>query len=147
MTAPDIIIRPLSLSDRPAWQGLWQGYLDFYGTTLGPGQTVLTWQRLHDPLEPLHGLGAEVDGRLAGFALWLVHRSTWALHGYAYLEDLFVAADLRGRGAGRALVEAVCAEADRLGLERVYWVTEADNPARTLYDQVARLTGFVQYRR
>ena len=67
---------------------------------------------------------------------------------YCYLEDLFVDIDTRRTGTGRALIEAVYREADRLGATRTYWATKEDNrTARRLYDRLATLSPFVQYRR
>ncbi len=55
---------------------------------------------------------------------------------------------MRGSGAGRALIEAVYARADAMGMERVYWLTHESNAtARRLYDQIAVNDGFVEYRR
>ncbi|HVK81374.1 MAG TPA: GNAT family N-acetyltransferase, partial [Verrucomicrobiae bacterium] len=63
-------------------------------------------------------------------------------------EDLFVSADARGAGVGRALIEAVYARADANDWGRVYWLTQDTNTtARKLYDQVAKNSGFIQYRR
>ena len=71
-------------------------------------------------------------------------RPTW----YCYLEDLFVDPSHRGKGAGRALIEAVYREADAHQCTRTYWVTEETNAtARALYDRMATKTSFVQYRR
>jgi ribosomal protein S18 acetylase RimI-like enzyme len=51
-------------------------------------------------------------------------------------------------GVGRALIEAVCARAKAAGASRVYWNTSETNAtARALYDKVATLTRFVQYRK
>lgn len=141
-----MMIRDLCALDEDAWRVLWVGYLEFYQTDLPVEQTTLTWARLLDPLEPVRGLVAEIDGQLCGFAHILVHRSTWAPTGYGYLEDLFVHPDDRGQGIAGALIEAVYQRAEREGLSRVYWVTAADNPARKLYDRHAKESGFVQYR-
>jgi GNAT superfamily N-acetyltransferase len=60
----------------------------------------------------------------------------------------FVAASARGKGAGRALIEAVYAAADRRGADQVYWLTEETNAeARRLYDRVGVPTSFMKYRR
>ncbi len=139
-------IRPLAESDRAAWDPLWQGYLAFYKTELSADQTEMTWTRLLDPAEPVFALVAEGHGKVQGFAHALPHSSTWAPVGYLYLEDLFVAPEARGLGLGRALIEALYAIADERDISRVYWATQADNPARRLYDQVATESGFVQYR-
>jgi len=47
-------------------------------------------------------------------------------------------------GVGRALIEAVYAEADAAGCPAVYWLTQDLNaPARRLYDRVAHVTPFI----
>lgn len=141
-------IRPLREADRDAWEPLWQGYLAFYETTLAPEITDASFHRFLDPMEPLHGLVAEIDGRLAGLAHFLLHRSTWAPECYCYLEDLFVAPDLRGYGVGRALIAAVETAARDAHATRLYWSTRERNAAaQRLYDQVAARSDFIQYRK
>jgi len=141
-------IRPLAASDRTAWAPLWAGYLKFYKSKLPPEVTQTTFARLLDPDEPMFALVAEHDGRLIGIAHSVVHRSTWAKGPFVYLNDLFVAPDVRGSGAGRALIEAVYAHADAMGAERVYWLThETNTTARRLYDTLAVNDGFLEYRR
>jgi GNAT superfamily N-acetyltransferase len=79
---------------------------------------------------------------------YIFHRSTWTVGNYCYLQDLFTAPEARGKGAGRALIEAVYERAKAAGASRVYWLTQEDNAsARSLYDQVADYPGFVQYRK
>ncbi len=96
----------------------------------------------------MFGLVAEQDGRIIGIAHCIVHRSTWARGNYVYLNDLFVSPDVRGSGAGRALIEAIYARADAMGAERVYWLThESNTTARKLYDSLAVNDGFLEYRR
>ena len=76
-----------------------------------------------------------------GLAHILLHRSTWSPTWYCYLEDLFVDPSHRGKGAGRALIEAVYREADAHQCTRTYWVTEETNAtARALYDRMATKT-------
>jgi GNAT superfamily N-acetyltransferase len=140
-------IRTLVAADHDAWLPLWQGYQRFYRTEIAPEVTARTWARLLDPAEPMHVLGAEHDGRLIGITHYLFHRSSWTVGDYCYLQDLFVDEAARGLGAGRALIEAVSAAAKTAGASRVYWLTAEDNPARALYDKVARYSGFIQYRR
>jgi GNAT superfamily N-acetyltransferase len=141
-------VRDLRASDRAAWDPLWQAYLDFYKEDLDPAISDLTFARLLDDSHPFFGLVAEQDGRLVGLVHSLVHASTWSRQGYCYLEDLYVSADVRGGGVGRALIEAVYARADQLGLDRVYWITnEANTTAQTLYDKLATRAGIITYRR
>ncbi len=141
------MIRALEPQDHDEWLRLWRGYLDFYGTNLSDEQSELTWARLLDKGEPAQAFVAEVEGKVCGLAHVLPHRSTWAKNGYLYLEDLFVAPEMRGRNLGKALIEHVYGFADQHAYERVYWATQAGNPARALYDQLAQESGFVQYRR
>lgn len=141
------IVRPLAAADHDAWLPLWQGYQRFYRTEIAPEVTARTWSRLLDPAEPMHALGAEHGGRLIGITHYLFHRTTWSVGDNCYLQDLFVEETARGLGAGRALIEAVSAAAEAACAARVYWLTAEDNPARALYDKVARYSGFIQYRR
>ena len=144
-----VLIRPLAAADRQAWGPLWQGYLDFYRTELTAEVTDITWARLLDPAEGMHCLVAETAvGEMIGIVHYLYHRVTWAIADRCYLEDLFVAETARGAGAGRALIEAVYAAADKRGSDQVYWLTQDFNEAgRRLYDRVGRLTPFIKYQR
>lgn len=142
------MIRPLVAADKSAWLPLWAGYLEFYNATLSPDVTETAFARLTGADEAMFGLAAEQDGRIAGIAHAIVHRSTWAIAPYVYLNDLFVAPDVRGGGVGRALIAAVYARADAMGAERVYWLTHESNAlARKLYDTLAVNDGFLEYRR
>ncbi len=142
------IIRDLAASDRAQWAPLWAGYLDFYKSALPDDVTETTFQRFLDPSEPMFALVAEREGKLVSVVQCVLHRATWTKTHYCYLEDLFVAPDVRGGGVGRALIEAVYARADAAGATRVYWLTHETNAtARTLYDKVATNAGFIQYRR
>lgn len=144
----NIVIRPVGADERAAWEPLWSGYLTFYKATLAPGASDVAWQRFHDPAEPMHLLGAYVDGKLTGIVHYLFHRSTWTPGDYCYLQDLFVDDSARGLGLGRALIEAVYEKAKAAGASRVHWLTQNGNAqARVLYDQVADNSGFMQYRK
>jgi GNAT superfamily N-acetyltransferase len=143
-------VRRLESHDREAWWRLFLAYIAFYRATLPEEVIELTWRRLLPGGDQAFiGLVAvdEADGPV-GLAHVLLHRSTWSATWYCYLEDLFVDPARRGRGAGRALIEAVYREADAHGCTRTYWVTEEANAtARALYDRVAGKAPFVQYRR
>jgi GNAT superfamily N-acetyltransferase len=144
---PKVVIRPVGTDEREAWQPLWNGYLAFYKATLKDDASDIAWARFHDANEPMHLLGAYVDGVLTGIVQFIYHRSTWTPGNYCYLQDLFVADSARGLGLGRALIEAVAETAKRDGCSRVHWLTKTDNAqARILYDQVAEDSGFMQYR-
>ncbi|MEX3932399.1 N-acetyltransferase family protein [Paraburkholderia phymatum] len=146
-------IRPVVPADYEAWLPLWDGYNRFYGrfdeTALPLDITRLTWARFFDGLEPMHAMVAERDdGTLVGLVHYLYHRSTLMAGPTCYLHDLFTLDSERGKGVGRALIEAVYAAAKAARAERVYWLThETNHTAMQLYDKVADLSGFVVYRK
>ena len=143
-----LTIRRLTTADRAAWQTLWAGYLTFYTTTLPPEQFDLTWSRLHDESEPMHVLGAFDGDTPLGIVHFIFHRSCWTAGSYCYLQDLFTVAEARGKGVGRALIEAVYAAAKLNGANRVHWLTHETNAeAMVLYNKIADRTGFLQYRK
>jgi len=149
--APDSVhdpVQPLGPGDRDAWLPLWRGYQRFYRVDIADAVTDETWRRLLDPAEPMRGFLFRDGGRALGLVHWIRHRSTWTTGDYAYLQDLFVDDDARGRGAGRRLIGRVEAEARAAGCSRLYWLThESNRDAMHLYDRVAERSGFVQYRK
>lgn len=150
-TAPraPLSVRPLTADDEAAWRHLWRGYLDFYETVLPETTYASSFAQLVDPgVWDYNGLLAERNGVPVGLAHFIFHRHGWIPAGTCYLQDLFVTADERGTGAGRALIEAVYSAADAAGRPDVYWLTQADNhQARALYDRIGRATPFIKYRR
>jgi GNAT superfamily N-acetyltransferase len=145
-------VRFVTRSDFEKWLPLWDGYNAFYGragaTALPRAITERTWSRFFDGYEPVHSLVAESNGELLGLAHYLFHRSTTMIEPICYLQDLFTAENTRGKGVGRALIEAVYREAELAGSPRVYWQTHETNlTARTLYDKVAEHQGFIVYRK
>jgi len=148
MPHPDIVVRPATDSDHAAWLPLWRGYQAFYKVDLPSQTTETTWARLMNPQEPMHLALAELHGRVAGIVHFIEHRSCWSPLNSLYLQDLFTAAELRGQGVGRALIEFVYAQAPRLGAGKVHWLThESNTDAMLLYDRIADKPGFLQYRK
>jgi GNAT superfamily N-acetyltransferase len=146
----DLHIRAVERGDYPAWRLLWDGYNAFYGrsgeTALPEAITAATWERFFAPAEPVRCLVAQAQGQVVGLTHYILHRSTTRLKDVCYLQDLFTLARLRGRGIGRALIQAVYAAAQAAGCSRVYWQTQVTNAAgRALYDKVARHEGFIVY--
>jgi GNAT superfamily N-acetyltransferase len=139
-----IAIGRIGAADRAAWDTLFTGYNVFYGRT--PDQAFLDRALARfEPDTDLHALGAKLDGELVGIAHFFTHPSTTGPD-VCYLQDLFTSAAARGKGVGRALIEAIADWARERGCGRVYWLTREDNTtARRLYDQVAINKGFIQY--
>ena len=130
------------------WNPLWEGYNRFYERTLASEITKTTWSRFFDSNEPVHAMVSEREGQLVGLVHYLFHRSTSMIEQNCYLQDLFTAESSRGKGVGRALIEAVHEQAKAAGSSRIYWLThETNDVAMNLYNQVAEHSGFVVYRK
>ncbi len=145
----ELLIRPLTADDEPAWRRLWTDYLTFYESSVPEEVYQSSFDRLlsHDPHE-FHGLIAELDGKAVGLTHYLFHRHGWRRENVCYLQDLYADPLVRGKGIGRALIEAVYAAADEAGSPNVYWLTQDFNvTARQLYDRVGQKTPFIQYKR
>jgi GNAT superfamily N-acetyltransferase len=82
------------------------------------------------------------DGdRQVGFARVVTDRAT-----FAYLCDVYVLEECRGRGLGTWLVEQVCAHPDLQGLRRFVLVTRDAHPlyARLGFQAIANPAGFME---
>jgi GNAT superfamily N-acetyltransferase len=148
-TLTDFQIRPIAAEDEADWRRLWSAYLAFYETALPEVVYATTFSRLlsDDPAEP-RGLVAVADGRPVGLVHYIFHRHCWKIEKACYLQDLFADPEMRGRGIGRALIEAVYAAADAAGCPSVWWLTQEFNyRGRMLYDRVGRRTPFIRYDR
>ena len=142
-----LTLRPLLQSDRACWAELWQGYLEFYETSLPAEVYDATFAALlsNDPNSPSCVL-AQHEGRIIGLVHFIFHAHCWRPEGICYLQDLFVAPQARACGAGQALIEAVYKAADARGVPGVYWLTQDFNTAaRRLYDRVGQCTPFIKY--
>jgi GNAT superfamily N-acetyltransferase len=145
-----VTIRGIERADYEQWRPLWDGYNAFYGrsgpTALPDEITLKTWDRFFDAAEPVHALVAEDSGpgdRAYTLSLPPKHYATARR---LLSAGLFTAEEMRGRGIGRQLIEAVYEAARKAGSSRVYWQTQATNQAgRALYDKVARHLGFIVY--
>jgi len=142
-----VLIRPLKSADERDWRRLWAGYLAFYRQALSAETTEATWRALiEEGRAEMLGRVAELEGRVVGMLNAVIHPNTWSAAPVCYLEDLYVDAERRGRGIGRALIEALAQEGQRAGWRRIYWRTADDNfTAQFLYDAVARRSRWVTY--
>lgn len=74
------------------------------------------------------------SGRPVGLALFFQNYSTFLARPGIYLEDLFVELEFRGRGLGKALLQAVAQKAVQRGCGRFEWsVLDWNTPAIEFY--------------
>lgn len=78
-------------------------------------------EHLFGPRPYAEVLLAEDGGQAAGFALFFHNYSTFVGKPGIYLEDLFVLPEYRGRGHGKALLQAVARIAVERGCGRMEW--------------------------
>lgn len=82
-------------------------------------------------------LAAREDGRLVGYACLYWHFTSTGARETVLMNDLFTDADERGRGIGRALIEAAAEVARERGAAHLEWATAPDNhTAQRLYDSM-----------
>lgn len=144
----DLQIRAVAEQDHTAWRPLFQAYLAFYNTALPDAVIDSTWQRLLDPAELTNAALAWKDGAAVGMVHFIYHRSNWSIANACYLQDLLVAADQRGTGIGRQLIEHVYATAKADGCDKVHWLTHESNAtAIALYQRIAERPGYIQFRK
>jgi len=146
---PEIAVRPIDASDYAEWRRLWTAYLAFYEAELPDSVFDSTWARLfaEGEYEP-NGMLALVDGKPVGLVHYIFQRTCWSEKNNCYLQDLYADPEMRGKGIGRALIEAVYAVADKRDAATVYWMTqEFNHTARLLYDRVGKKTPFIKYQR
>ncbi|MEM7440366.1 MAG: GNAT family N-acetyltransferase [Pseudomonadota bacterium] len=142
-----VAVRPVVDADFAAWSALWTDYLAFYETERGPDVHAQTWARIMDPDIKMYSQVAEIDGEVVGIVNYVHHQYFWGPEDRIYLNDLFTVPYVRGKGVGRALIKVVEDHAKATGAGQVWWLTaESNTPARKLYNQVATLTQFRQYK-
>jgi len=79
-------------------------------------------------------LVCQADGEAIGYAVYFYNYSTWLGRKGIYLEDLYVSAEKRGLGAGKALLQHLARQAVAEGCGRFEWsVLDWNIPAIDFY--------------
>lgn len=141
-----ISVRPLDPSDADRWRELFKAYREFYRLQESAEVESRVWGWLVDPDHESEGLVAEDDGRIVAIAHYrrFARPSTGTVG--IWLDDLFTDPQIRGKGAGRALIERLQRIAALEGRSVVRWITAEDNrQAQALYDTLATRTDWVTY--
>lgn len=92
-------------------------------------------------------IGARSDGEFVGYACLYWHFSSLSAQETVLMNDLFVTEEARGRGVGRALIEASADVARERGAAHLEWATAPGNvTAQRLYDSTgATRSEWIEY--
>jgi GNAT superfamily N-acetyltransferase len=149
----DVSIRPAVPGDATAIHALIRELAEYERLTqLCTGSTADLAGALFGPRPAAEVLLAEVDGDIAGFALFFHNFSTFLARRGLWLEDLYVRPVFRGHGVGSGLLRAVAAIAVDRRCGRFEWsVLDWNAPAIGFYERlgatvmpdwrIARVTG------
>jgi GNAT superfamily N-acetyltransferase len=130
-----VTIRPVRAEDMPRLWGLVRQLADYekLNDSLTGTQEALA-DLLFGERRGLEGLLAEAEGEAIGYALFYDTFSSFRTWRMLWLEDLFVAPDARGTGAGRALLAEVARIGIARGCRRIDWnVLDWNEPAIGFY--------------
>ncbi len=147
------VIRPAELSDVPQLLALVRELAEYERE---PDAVEATEEHLTQALFPddvatarSHALVAEVDGEVAGMAVYYVTFSTWTGRHGIWLEDLYVRPALRGAGVGTSLLARLAATVVERGWTRLeWWVLRWNEPSIAFYEALgaSAMDEWVHYR-
>jgi len=91
-------------------------------------------ETLFGPAAKARALICNVDGKPAGYAIYFYTFSTWLGKNGIWLEDVYIAPEHRGKGAGKALLAHVAQIAVNEGCGRFEWsVLDWNTPSIEFY--------------
>jgi GNAT superfamily N-acetyltransferase len=146
--APQLRVEPITEAELEKLLPLIAAYQGFYEE--GDIQTERNrafFRRFIAPSDDGMLLGAWDGGRLVGYACLYWHFSSTKAAETVLMNDLYVDERERGRGVGRALIDASAAVARERGALKLEWSTGPDNvAAQRLYDSTgAERSEWVEY--
>jgi L-amino acid N-acyltransferase YncA len=108
-----VLVRPLTADDWPVVETIWSAGIDTRNATFET--ETPSWSTFDATRHPEHRLVALDDGDILGWAALMPVSRRPCYSGVAE-NSVYVAAAARGRGIGRALMEALVDGADRGGI-------------------------------
>jgi GNAT superfamily N-acetyltransferase len=144
----EIEIAPVAAAEFESLLPLIAAYQRFYRVDdIDAERNRAFFHRFLAPSEDGMLLGARDGGELVGYACLYWHFSSLGAAESVLMNDLFVSEAARGRGAGRALIEASAGVARERGAAHLEWATAPDNlTAQRLYDSTGAVRSeWVEY--
>jgi GNAT superfamily N-acetyltransferase len=144
----DLRIEPVTEEQFEELLPMISAYQDFYEAQgIDPERNRRFFSRFLAPSEDGMLIGAWRREELAGYACLYWHFSSTKASETVLMNDLFVDAPYRGKGVGRALIEAAAEVARERGCAVLEWSTEPGNAtAQRLYDSTgARRSEWIEY--
>jgi GNAT superfamily N-acetyltransferase len=140
-------IAPVSAAQYEELLPLVADYQRFYGAEPDTERNREFFRRFLEPSDDGLLLGARDGDGFLGYACLYWHFSSTRATEAVLMNDLFVVAEARGEGVGRALIEASAEVARRRGARILEWSTEPGNAtAQRLYDSTgAERSEWVSY--
>jgi GNAT superfamily N-acetyltransferase len=132
----EVRVAPIAAEELEALLPLIAAYQRFYEVEeIDDERNRAFFSRFVAPSEDGLLLGAWRGDQPIGYACLYWHFSSLVPAETVLMNDLYVVAAERGRGTGRALIEASAEVARERGAHQLQWVTAPDNEtARRLYD-------------
>jgi GNAT superfamily N-acetyltransferase len=148
MSVSAIRIRPYLPEDKAEFLEMWRDFVALAPDEPGNhtmGET--NWARITDAGNPLQCIIAvDGNGAIVGFTLFLTFPFTWSRGDACYLQDIFVRAEARGKGAAQAMIDHLRQLGRDDGWFKIFWMTQPDNlTAQRVYDKVAKRMDYVRY--
>jgi GNAT superfamily N-acetyltransferase len=126
-------------ADLPELLPLLRAYCDFYEVSPSDAALeALARALLADPRrEGLQLLARDQDGKAVGFATLFWTWQTLSAARVGVMNDLYVAAEARGAGVAKGLIDACLERCREHGAAELIWQTATDNArAQALYDRI-----------
>jgi GNAT superfamily N-acetyltransferase len=143
---PLVIVPCLAVGDAPRFAALLAAYsAALLGREPQAPDEAYAKKLLSDEERVANVAGAELDGRLVGFALYYDLPEAISGKRAGQLDDLFVDPSARGKGVAQALVARLVEEGAARGWMHLRWMVPENNPAAALYDRIAERAPWRSY--
>lgn len=133
-------IRKISEDDFDAWTRM----VTNYDPDIGAARMQRAWYRFFAVAPQAFCMVAVEDSQPIAFMQYTFHAFPFSETPVCYMDAVYTQDEYRGRGIASALIGYLTEMGRIMGWGRIYWVTEPNNPARSIYDKIAK-PDFIRY--